>query len=406
MSAVPSTPSTPGRASAVASRSSSSPPVGHRQRRRRRRAARRGPGGRRRRASAGRSAPTRPVGRRARGGQLGDPPGLRTRVSTQVGDVDVRVASCARPLEQRPRARRWSASRRRRRAARRRTRRRRWRSASIRSTSQPASRPWHSAPPNASPAPRPLTTSTGTGGTTTELVAAHAQHARRALLDDGELDPGREQRRGGRARGRVSPIATSHSSQVADRDVDAGRAAALMCVVGLVARRPEHRPVVEVEDGGAVRRRAPPARPWWPRGDGSCAEAGAGDPEDVGGRDRVEVELVGVDLEVGRRRAAGRSRAGSRRAGRSRRTSPASAGPATAVTKRSSTPKPAQRLVDEAAERVVAGAGDHRGAAAVPGGGDGDVGRAAAEELAERRRRPRARRRPARGRCRRRPGPW
>src|SRR6185295_1159014 len=35
-----------------------------------------------------------------------------------------------------------------------------------RSTSQPDSSPWQSALPNASPAPSPLTTSTGTGGTT------------------------------------------------------------------------------------------------------------------------------------------------------------------------------------------------------------------------------------------------
>src|SRR5919198_381474 len=39
---------------------------------------------------------------------------------------------------------------------------------SSRSSSQPASSPWHSAPPNASPAPRPLTTSTGIGGTWTD----------------------------------------------------------------------------------------------------------------------------------------------------------------------------------------------------------------------------------------------
>jgi len=44
---------------------------------------------------------------------------------------------------------------------------------------------------------------------------------------------------------------------------------------------------------------------------------------------------------------------------------------------------PAQRLVDEAAERVVAGTGDHRHAAPVPGRGHRDVGRAAAEVLAE-----------------------
>ena len=44
----------------------------------------------------------------------------------------------------------------------------------------------------------------------------------------------------------------------------------------------------------------------------------------------------------------------------------------------------AQRAVDEAAERIVAGSGDDCTAPAVPRGGDGHVRRAAAEELAER----------------------
>ena len=43
----------------------------------------------------------------------------------------------------------------------------------------------------------------------------------------------------------------------------------------------------------------------------------------------------------------------------------------------------AQRRVDERAERILAGAGDDRGAPSVPGRRDRDVGRAAAEILAE-----------------------
>ena len=39
-----------------------------------------------------------------------------------------------------------------------------------RSMSHPASSPWQSAPPNASPAPSPLSTSTGTGGTSAVTV--------------------------------------------------------------------------------------------------------------------------------------------------------------------------------------------------------------------------------------------
>ena len=46
--------------------------------------------------------------------------------------------------------------------------------------------------------------------------------------------------------------------------------------------------------------------------------------------------------------------------------------------------EPGQFGADEPAERVGADAGDQRGAVAQPGGGDRDVGGAAAEELAER----------------------
>jgi hypothetical protein len=45
--------------------------------------------------------------------------------------------------------------------------------------------------------------------------------------------------------------------------------------------------------------------------------------------------------------------------------------------------EPAQRVVQEGTERVVPGPADHGGAPAVAGGGHGDVGRAAAEELGE-----------------------
>ena len=117
---------------------------------------------------------------------------------------------------------------------------------------------------------------------------------------------------------------------------------------------------------------------------GLLRETRAGHPEDVGGRDRLEVELLGCDLQVGRGRKpvevqrevvrredlAERDRRGQVRHRRHE-----------AVV---DTEVP-QRAVDVATERVVAGAGDDAGAAAVPGRGDGDVRRAAAEELAERR---------------------
>ena len=150
-----------------------------------------------------------------------------------------------------------------------------------------------------------------------------------------------QQRVGGRAPGRVSPTATSHSSRLPTATVDVRQRRAAPASLRLAARRPEHRPVVEVEHGAAA---ASPRA--CQRGDGAPCGSAPGDrpvtvdPEDAGRRDRVEVELVGADLQVRRGRAAGRSTAGSRRAGRSRRTSPASAGPAPRETNRSSTPKP------------------------------------------------------------------
>ena len=61
---------------------------------------------------------------------------------------------------------------------------------------QPASRPWQSAPPNASPAPSPQTTGTRSPGTTSRSSGGGDEHAVAALLDDGEATAPREQRAG------------------------------------------------------------------------------------------------------------------------------------------------------------------------------------------------------------------
>src|SRR4029079_12041991 len=97
---------------------------------------------------------------------------------------------------------------------------------------------------------------------------------------------------------------------------------------------------------------------------------------------RVQVELVGLDLQVRGARAAvevqrevvGREDLAERHGRRQVRT-------------RGDEPvvdvEALERVVQELAERVRAGAADQTGASPEAGGGDGDVGRAAAEELAE-----------------------
>ena len=210
-------------------------------------------------------------------------------------------------------------------------------------------------------------------------LAVVGEHALRALLDDRQRDPPLVQRprRGVRlalADGGLALV------EVADRDVDVGQRL-LDPLAGLLAGGPEHRPVVQVEDGVAA------AGPGPQRGQrglaaGLLGQAGDRDPEDLRVADRVEVELVGVDLHVRRARAAvevqrevvGRedlAEGHGRRQVRHR-------GDVAVVHAEA-----LQRVVQELAERVGPGAGDDRAAAAEPGGGDGHVGRAAAEELAE-----------------------
>ena len=83
----------------------------------------------------------------------------------------------------------------------------------MRTGSQPASRPWTSAPPKASPAPSPQTTSTGCGATTVAAVRRGDEDALAAHLDQGELDAAVEQPVGGLVRVAV-PTATSTSARL------------------------------------------------------------------------------------------------------------------------------------------------------------------------------------------------
>ena len=182
-------------------------------------------------------------------------------------------------------------------------------------------------------------------------------------------------------RGSRSPTATSHSSWLPTATVTWGRARATASRASST-RVPEHRAVVEVEH------RDPVAAARLERGERGAAarllrEPGDGGPEHARGADRVEVELLGTDLEIGRlgltvevqREVVGREDL----AERDRRGEALDRRDVAVVDAEA-----AQRVVQELAERVLARARDHGGAAAVAGGGDGDVGRAAAEVLAER----------------------
>ena len=299
MSAVPSTPSTPGRASAIASRSSSSAPVGHRQRvvAGAQRAACRVVGGDQHQpAGRRRSAPS---GRRRAAAQLGDPArAARTRVLDQVGH-DVRRSRVTPP---------WSIAS---------------SSAVVGIASAHASRPATTAPAalakrrirsRSQPGQQPVAQRAAEGVAGAQavddvdrhrrhhdrLVAAHAEHPAGPCL----TTPGRRRRRAARRRprsGSRSPIATSHSSRLPTA-TSACSTRGPDVRVRRLGGAPEHRPVVEVEHGHAVRRRAPPAPPWSP-----SATAPGDRPVPVtqkmsAARDRLEVELVGPDLEVGRRR--------------------------------------------------------------------------------------------------------
>ena len=99
----------------------------------------------------------------------------------------------------------------------------------------PASSPWHSAPPNASPAPRPLTTSTGTGGTSTRSSPVVGEHALRALLDDRQLDAAVAQRLGSGARLALADRGLA-SSRLPTATVTCSQRAAHP-VAGVLARR-------------------------------------------------------------------------------------------------------------------------------------------------------------------------
>lgn len=131
-----------------------------------------------------------------------------------------------------------------------------------------------------------------------------------------------------------------------------------------------------------VRGRASCAAMWALR-EGSWRQAGDGGPEDPGVADCVQVQLFGLDLQVrGRGEPAVEverefircgldgTEGGGSLPGRRRDEGIVHA-------------EFAQFAVQEAAEGIIAGAGDHAGAAAVAGGSNGHVGGRTSQVLAE-----------------------
>ena len=204
--------------------------------------------------------------------------------------------------------------------------------------SHPASRPCTSAPPKASPAPRPHTTSTRRAATTVSAARGGDQHAVGAELDDGELDATGEQRvGGGLGRGHshrdlaLLAVADGDRHHVDRRADDGGR-------VGLV--RPQRRPVVEVEHRvpapGAVGQHGADRRSRRLLG-----ERRSGDPQhgDLGHGGVVDVADARAACPA--REAHGRTAAPDPPAGSSPRTPAACAAPDRGPTKRVSTPNDA-----------------------------------------------------------------
>lgn len=245
------------------------------------------------------------------------------------------------------------------------------------------SSPWTSAPPNASPAPRPLTTSTGSGGTSALVPsAASARTPSGPCLTTTSRSPlslPASRRARAAAYGSRSPWPPRTRRGCRRRR---SRAA--------VPRRstggpPPGPPRTSAASPGRGPSPPPGPGPQRLQGRGATrlgAQAGAGRPEDPGGADRVEVQLVRVDLQVGglgaavegEREVVGREEGAERDGGEVL----LDLGHPAVVH-----PEALQLAAQIGPEGVGAGAGDECGAAAEPGGGDGHVRRGAAEELGE-----------------------
>ena len=212
-----------------------------------------------------------------------------------------------------------------------------------------------------------------------DLIRGLRQHPARALLDHGQLHPELQQPPGDDLR-----ICRAHRHlaflEVADghAGVRQHRAQLAAC---LRRRRPERGPVVQVQHrqltglaGGQRDRVGRPAR--------LLGQARAGGPEDPGrgdlrhrqpGRLDLQVRRPGIAVEPDREVVRREDLAERHRRGR----------PGDGGHERVIDTQPAQLGVHVAAERILAGPGDHRRPQSVPGRGHRHVGSAATQELAE-----------------------
>ena len=216
------------------------------------------------------------------------------------------------------------------------------------------------------------------------LVGRLAEHAPGPLLDDRDLHAGLEQRVG---RPLGLGLADGDLALLLVADGDGGvleRLAVLLA--GLLDRGPEHGPVVEVEDGVPGAGAAGAAAGLEGREVGGAAgllgQARAGEPEQRHLADRVEVEVLGGDLQIG---SAGLAVEVQREVVRREDLAQRDRGVQLRVPHdEAARDAEALHLLDHvAAEGIVPHAGDHGRGVPEPCGGDGDVRRAAAEELPE-----------------------
>jgi hypothetical protein len=212
------------------------------------------------------------------------------------------------------------------------------------------------------------------------LVARAGENAPGPSLDHGQVDAVLEQRIRGAA-GLVLADRSQALVQVADGNRCLAEYLLYLLSRGL-SRRPEHRPVVKVEDGVlppiagieryAVGRTARLGR-----------QSGTGDPEHAGRSNRVEVEIARFELQVSRQRRSPVEVEGEvvRRkdlAERDLREHALDGSDVTVVDAELS-----EGVAQVTTERVGAGCRHDRGMASVPCRRDCDVGGRAAHELAE-----------------------
>ena len=112
---------------------------------------------------------------------------------------------------------------------------------------QPSSKPWQTAPPKASPAPRPLTTSIGDRRRRHHATTCEGGHTGRTHLDHRHLDSEIENAFGHLGGGAL-PDRYGTLLEIADGDGDPLERLALP-LRSLVGMLPEHRPVVQVVNG-------------------------------------------------------------------------------------------------------------------------------------------------------------